>query len=355
MTEVPEHGPRRNRLVSAAAIVVIIAGLKAAGPIIVPVLLAVFLTVLAAPTVLWLQRRRVPAAVGVIAVMLALVSVIAVFAVLLTTAFGGFNEALPGYQSALSGLFTRAFVVLADYGLEVAPPTTLESLNPSTVVSTMTSLLAAIVAALSRLALVLIIVVFMVLEVAGFPAKLRAALEDPSADLGRWGSAIIEVQRYLLIKTGICIATGALIGLWLWVIGVDFPILWGLVAFMLNYIPSIGSVIAAVPALLVALVQPDVGPGVFVLALLGYIVVNVALGNLLEPQLMGRRFGLSPLIVLLSLVFWGWVWGPVGMLLSVPLTMITRIVLEQQESTRWVAVLLGPPRESAARVKAKSG
>ena len=336
---------RRNRLVTAAAVVVIIAGLKAGRPILIPVLVAAFLTILAAPTVLWLQRKRVPAVVGVAVVMLALVAVLAVFAGLLTTAFGGFKEALPGYQEALGTLYGQALAMVNRYGLDLST-TSLESFSPGSAVEFMGGAISGVVAALSKMALVIIIVVFLVLEVAGFPRKLRAALDDPNADLGRWGSAVTEVQRYLAIKTAICIGTGGLIALWLWFLGVDFPILWGLVAFMLNYIPSIGSVVAAVPAVLVSLVQPDLGPSAVVLTALGYIVVNVALGNLLEPQLMGRRFGLSPLVVFLSLVFWGWVWGPVGMLLSVPLTMVTRIVLEQSPSTKWVAVLLSPaPRQ----------
>jgi predicted PurR-regulated permease PerM len=336
----------RNRLISAAAVIVIIAGLKAGRPILIPVLVAAFLTVLAAPTVLWLRRKRVPGVVGVGVVMLALVTILALFAGLLTTAVGGFNEALPSYQAALGALYTKTLAALSDYGLDLST-TSLESFSPSSAVEFLGGAISGVVAALSSMALVLIIVVFLVLEVAGFPRKLRAALDDPNANLGRWGAAITDVQRYLAIKTAICVATGGLIALWLWVIGVDFPILWGLVAFMLNYIPSIGSVVAAVPAILVALVQPDLGPGSVVLATLGYVVVNGGLGNFLEPQLMGRRFGLSPLVVFLSLIFWGWVWGPVGMLLSVPLTMVTRIVLERTESTRWVAILLSPaPREA---------
>lgn len=335
--------PRTPRLLTAAALVVVIAGVKAAGALILPVLVAALLTVLAAPTVMWLERRHVPSALSVVVVILGLLASVALFVVLLSTGLRGFDDALPAYQDGVLGLWAGARAWLADRGVVVTTEASLQLFDPSAVMKTMSSLLGTVVAALSNTALVLIVVVFMVLEVSGFPGKLRAALSDPAADLSRWEKAMSDVQRYLAIKTVICAATGALIAIWLWLIGVNFPILWGVLAFMLNYIPSIGSFVAAAPTLMVAMVQPDLGSGAVGLVALGYVVVNVSLGNLLEPQLMGRRFRLSALVVFLSLLFWGWVWGPLGMLLSVPLTMAARIVMEQHSSTHWVAVLLGPP------------
>ena len=131
--------------------------------------------------------------------------------------------------------------------------------------------------------------------------------------------------------------------------GLAFPMVWGLLAFLLNCVPSIGAIIAAIPAVLFALVQH--GPGSALVVAIGYIVVNTAIGSLLEPHLIGRTLGLSTLVVFLSLVFWGWVWGPLGMLLSVPLTMIVKIFLENSEDLRWVAVMLDSGRAAAARLE----
>ena len=141
--------------------------------------------------------------------------------------------------------------------------------------------------------------------------------------------------------------TGTVVGVAMAIVGIDFPVLWGVLAFLLNYVPNLGSILAAIPPVLLALVQFGVGRAIAVVAV--FAAVNVLLGNLLEPRLMGRRLGLSTLVVFLSLIFWGWVWGPVGMLLSVPLTMIVKIMLENTPDLRWVAVLLGdrPPRETA--------
>ena len=130
-------------------------------------------------------------------------------------------------------------------------------------------------------------------------------------------------------------------------------LLWGLVAFLLNYVPNLGSIIAAVPAVLLALVQYGVGHALLVL--MGYVAVNMLLGNLLEPVLMGRRLGLSTLVVFLSLVFWGWVWGPVGMLLSVPLTMIAKIFLENTRDLAWLAVMLDSPQAISRRLRPGDG
>jgi predicted PurR-regulated permease PerM len=193
---------------------------------------------------------------------------------------------------------------------------------------------------MTSVTLVLILTIFILIEANGFPAKIRAALRLPDLDLGRFTKIADEVQRYLAMKTVISLATGLLAGVWVWVLGLDFPIFWGMIAFLLNYVPNVGSIIAAVPPILLALVQ--LGPKGAALTAAGYLVVNMVLGNMIEPNLMGRRLGLSPLVVMLSLVFWGWAWGAIGMLLSVPLTMIIRIMLENTEDQRWIAVLLGP-------------
>jgi predicted PurR-regulated permease PerM len=181
---------------------------------------------------------------------------------------------------------------------------------------------------------------FILLEAAGLPEKLQAAFGWEKEHMTRLSKARQEVQRYLGIKTLISTVTGVVIFLWVWLLGVDFPVVWGLLAFFLNYIPNLGSILAALPAVLLAGIE--LGLGRALLVALGYVTVNLVLGNFVDPYLMGRRLGLSTLVVFLSLLFWGWVWGPVGMLLSVPLTMMLKIVLENTRDFRWLAHLLGP-------------
>ena len=147
-----------------------------------------------------------------------------------------------------------------------------------------------------------------------------------------------SVYRYLLIKTAASMLTGLLVGVGLSWLGIDFAILWGILAGLLNFIPTIGSFIAAVPALLVTVVSGT--PLDILLAAVLYVVVNISIGSILEPRLLGRSLGLSPVIVLVSLLVWGWVFGPIGMLLAVPLTMIAKLALDSSPQTRWAGILL---------------
>jgi predicted PurR-regulated permease PerM len=183
-------------------------------------------------------------------------------------------------------------------------------------------------------------VTFILLEVSSFPMKLRTILNDPKAAFPQFGKFVEDINRYMVIKTGVSVATGILTSIWLTVLGVDFPILWGFLAFLLNYVPNIGVIIAALPAVLLAFIQ--YGTGIALLTALGYLVVNFVIGTVVEPKLVGKGVGLSTLVVFLSLIFWGNLLGLIGMVLCIPLTMTIKFALENNEGTQWVAVLLGP-------------
>ncbi len=159
--------------------------------------------------------------------------------------------------------------------------------------------------------------------------------------MGHFKKITENVKHYLALKTLLSLGTGFCVTMLLLFLGVDYAILWGIIAFLLNYIPNIGSIIASVPAILLAFVQFGIGKAVIVA--IGYLSINILFGPIMEPKIMGRGLGLSTLVVFLSLVFWGWVLGPVGMLLSVVLTMIVKIALESREDTRWLGILLGNP------------
>jgi predicted PurR-regulated permease PerM len=332
-----ETGARLLLLV--ASFVVVIAGIKAAAALILPFLVAVFVALVSLPLLNWLQGRRVPTPIAVLAtVALALVALVGL-AVLIGGTLTSFTDQVPRYRARLHTLYTPLLDYLASWGIEISQDTVRELVDPGAAMDIVTGTLRGVAAVLSNLLLVLLIVVFILSEAAGFPAKIAAAFGS-AAGSERFDKIKLEVQRYLATKTVISLATGSLVALALSIIGVDFALLWGVVAFMLNYIPNLGSIIAAIPPTLLAAVQLGAGHAIAVAVV--FTVINVAFGNLLEPYLMGRRLGLSTLVIFLSLVFWGWVWGPVGMLLSVPLTMIAKIMLENTDDLRWVAVLLGP-------------
>lgn len=191
---------------------------------------------------------------------------------------------------------------------------------------------------LSQGFLILLVVIFILFEAMVLPSKVRAL---PGMDETQWTrlqTIVDNIRRYMAIKTLVSLLTGVLVALMLWILGIPFALLLGLLAFMLNFVPNVGSIIAAIPAVLLAVV--DAGLGTAVGIAIGYVAINIGVGNGLEPRVMGRGLGLSPLIILLSLIFWGWVLGPVGMLLSVPLTMTGKIILEADPSTQWLALLM---------------
>ena len=195
---------------------------------------------------------------------------------------------------------------------------------------------------LTTMFIVVIVAIFILLEGSALPGKVRGLPVLSQDTWNRLEQIAADVRRYMFLKTVMSLLTGALVALWLLVLEVDFPILLGVLAFALNYIPAIGSIVAALPGILLAFVEFGLGTAVLVAG--GYVVINVGVSNGIEPRYLGDGLGLSPLVVILSVLLWGWVLGPMGMLLSVPLTMSVKIALESDEGTRWLALLMSGRR-----------
>lgn len=327
-------------LVTTACFVIVIAGMRAANAILVPFLLSVFIAIICAPPLFWMQRKGVPNGLAVLSVLIVIMVIGSLLGGLVGTSVNDFSKALPTYQIRLTAKTTEFLSWLKGMGFHVSPQIIAEYLDPAKALNMAANTLSGLSKVLKDVFLILLTVIFILLEASGFPKKLQASLSDPESSLSRFNELTTSVNRYLGIKTLFSLLTGISIGIWLAVLGVDYPLLWGVLAFLLNYVPNIGSIIAAVPAVLLALIQ--LGTSLALMTCVGYLVVNIAVGSILEPKYMGRGLGLSTLVVFLSLVFWGWVLGPVGMVLSVPLTMITKIGLDSSDDTRWIAVMLGP-------------
>lgn len=337
--------PHSNRpgalgwLLGAAAVVILLGGLKAVSHIVTPFLLAAFLAIISTPPMAWMQRRGVPGLVSI----LFLFSLVGLAFFLLFLALQSAAESLatqaPAYQAKLAGWLEQIRAMLAEQG---APPELLPAQIPLPATSTITGTATSIASGLGQFTastlLVLLAFMFLLLEERTLADKLAAAFPGRRRARVRTRRFLRSVYRYLLIKTGASVMTGLLIGLGLSWLGIDFAILWGILAGLLNFIPTIGSFIAAVPALLVTVVSGSALDLLLVAAL--YVVVNISIGSILEPRLLGRTLGLSPMIVLISLLVWGWVFGPVGMLLAVPLTMIAKLALDSSPQTRWAGILL---------------
>ncbi|MCB1866775.1 MAG: AI-2E family transporter [Chromatiales bacterium] len=337
--------PRGLRvLLASAAFVVIIAGLRAAAPIVVPFLLAIFIAIVFAPPMYYLRQRGLPAWLALTTVIVGVAAAGIAFVALAASTVDDFIARLPSYQARVQAQAGVWLAWLNSHGMELSGRVIDEHLNPAQAFKLVASLLKSLGGIAANGFLILLTVIFMLTEASGIPAKLRLALKDPGARFERLGTFLEQVNHYMAIKTWVSAATGALVAIGLAILKVDFALLWGLLAFALNFVPTIGSILAAVPAVLLALVQ--LGPATALYATGVFLGANVVLGNIVEPRFMGRGLGLSTLVVFLSLVFWGWVLGPVGMLLAVPLTMTVKLALDSAPDTRWLAVLLGSETEA---------
>ena len=340
MSDPTEAHRAGHALVIAAALIIVIAGLRTAENVVIPFLLAAFISTIAATPLTWMQRRGVPTAIALIAVIGLIVVGGTALGALIGASVREFTESVPFYEERLRGLFDQGIALLANLGIGVSRDLVLDQFDPGLAMRMVGRTMSGLGSVLSNTFLILLTVIFILLEAHSFPGKLRRVLRDPDASMPRFRSFAGTMNRYMAIKTTVSLFTGLLVYLLNLVLGVDFPVLWAVLAFLLNYVPNIGSFIAAVPAVLLASVQLGLAEAAILGA--GYFAINTLIGNGIEPRYMGRGLGLSTLVVWLSLVFWGWSLGPVGMLLSVPLTVTLRIALENKPETHWIAVLLGP-------------
>ncbi len=327
-------------LLGAASLIGIVYGLQAARGILVPFLLAVFLALVFTGPMLWLERKGVPAGLAVILIVVGILALLGSAGALLGASAQDFSSHLPAYQERLQQDLGSVVERLRDRGVPISTDEVMAMVDPGAALGFAGTLLSGLSATMGNSFLILFTLIFMLLEASYFSDKARLAFggsTETMEALGRFHSSLIQ---YLGLKSAISLVTGLVVWIFLAVLGVDFALIFGLLAFLLNFIPNIGSIIAAVPAVLIAYLQLGIGTALIVA--IGFVTVNVVMGSIIEPRVMGDGMGISALVVFISLIFWGWVFGTVGMLLSVPLTMSVKIALESREETRSFAILLGP-------------
>ena len=337
------RSPFVKALLVLACLVVLMAGIKAASTIMVPFFLSIFIAIACSPIIHWTSRFGVPKWLSLTLVILLIVVFGFLLAGLVGQSLTEFRENLPQYRTQLDSEFSWIVEKLAQYNIHINRELIASHLDPATAMSVATNFISGMGGVLSNLFLILLTVIFMLFEADSIPRRLHIALADPDMKLQHIDRFIRSVNSYLAIKTVVSLGTGLIIGITLYAMNIDHFMLWAVLAFMLNFIPNIGSIIAALPAVLIAFVQYGLASAGFVA--LAFVLVNTIMGNMVEPRLMGRGMGLSTLVVFLSLIFWGWLLGTVGMLLSVPLTMVVKIALESRDETKWLAVLLSSEGE----------
>ena len=328
-----------------AAVVVIVYGMQMMSVLLVPFLIAIFLALITVRPMLWMQAHHVPSLLAALLIVTMLMLILAVLGTILGTSIAEFTAALPSYQARLDGIIAGVFdFIVRNFKLDESVESISDMIDPGWAMGLVAGILTGLRAVFTNAFLIIFTMIFILLEASTAKTKFEAAFGTSADSLESVRDFMQNLGRYLGIKTMISLATGLCAGVLTWALGLDFPLLWAMLAFLLNYVPTIGSIIAAVPAVLLALVQ--IGPGAAGATALGFIGINVVFGNFLEPRLMGYGVGISPLVVFVGLIAWGWIFGPVGMLLSVPLTMTLKMALENDDRTRWIAVLLGSERDA---------
>jgi len=337
-------------LISLACLFVVLAGMKQAAGVLVPIVYAFFLAVLSFPLLRWLVKKRIPSPIALGITMLVNLGVLAGIITLAVRLLMSFNKDLPRYLRGLQTHMNEFAGWLQDKGWTDAK-VAIDSLfdwnqlisyaTQQDIVKSLGSMLSTfgtVAAFLAGLIMVLILMMFVLMEAQGTERRLVAVRQAGGPDLSGLLRSATDIQKYLGVKTLISALTGVLAGIWCWFLDLQYPLLWAILAFVFNYIPAVGSSAASIPAIIEALVQHGSGGAIGVA--IGYGLVNFGLDNFVQPQLLGNRFGISALVVVLSVIFWGWLWGPLGMFLAVPLTMVIKVLLDNNEEFRWISIAM---------------
>lgn len=345
----PVASTSKSVAVQIAAYLFIIAALMYASSIITPLLLALFISVVCAQPIRWLQKRKVPNGIAVLIVLFGILLVFFGMGEIVARTVSQFRADIPLYDSRMSELSTTIFTTLDNLGLDISLDNLETSVNASKIMSYSAGILGALGNVMSNTLLILFIVIFMLLEINSFKTKMQAIVKTSEGTLDYINRIDSSIRNYLGLMTLLSLITGVAIWLALTIIGVKYAILWSLLAFLLNYIPNFGSIIASVPAIIFALIQMGTGGAIW--TVVTFVTVNMVVGNIVQPAVMGKGLGLSSLVVFISLIFWGFIFGTVGMFLSVPLSMVAKIAFEQKENTKWIAIMLGTENEAKSIIE----
>jgi len=348
-----EIGKGAQALVVLASAAIVAGAIKLAAAFVAPLLVACCIAIAVQPIFRWVHSSRIPDVSAVVLSLLVVIGILGAFSGLFVVALANLSGSAAQYASSLHQVQAQATIWLEAHHQHALAQSLYGSRLDTLVQEATTTIIMSVPEVVSTLVTVLLLIVFMLLEVTTLPKRFRAALGWSPSTFSDFSRTMSEIQRYLSVKTATSAATGLCVGGWCALCGVPNPALWGLVTFALHYVPTVGSLVAAIPPILIALSTHGVGRAATVAA--GVTISSMVIGNIVEPNALGRSLSVSPLIVLLSMFAWGWLLGPIGALLSVPLTLIAKIVLWNTSDLHWVAVLLGPTPPAAARNSDSSG
>lgn len=325
-------------LLTAAGAFAVLAGMRVAAPIIGPILIALIITVAWSPGSEWLRKHGWHPSVAALAGIALGVIGLALFILLVWTSLIQLQDKLPEYQPRIAALQQLVREKLADLPFDSSALFNNEMLSPGAIVGYGLDIVQRFTRTVGKLVILVLLMAFMMLEAVRYPQKLRDALAGSPETIERLSQFGASIRSYVTINAVFGLAAALLDTMLLLAVGVDFAIFWGVLSFLLSFIPNIGFVIALLPPTILALIQFGFTRALFVLA--AYILINFIMDNVLKPRLVGGRLDLAPLVVVLSLLFWGWLLGPMGALAAVPLSIGARFLFESFEESRWLAYLM---------------
>jgi predicted PurR-regulated permease PerM len=330
-----------------AAVAVVTLFMRFASPLIAPILLAVFVTVIMMPVLGWMRRFGLPRWGAVALIGFFLLDIGSIVALIGTGTIESFRDRLPTFQERLTALAGELGSWLESIGLAGSEKAMPDILDGRVLTIAVRAVLSNLGGTLGTGFLVLLLVVFMLAEAGTLRDKIRHAFGITEEREQQLAGLLSGVNRYVVIKCLSSMTVALCVGILLFVLKVEFLVIWVILAFFLNFVPFIGNIIMMIPPAFIALIQYD--PWTMALVVLGYVTINAVIGNIVEPRVMGKGLGISTVAVFVSVLFWGWVFGAVGVFLSVPLTMTVIAVLDANAASRPIAILLGPPLDKGQK------
>lgn len=341
----------KNYFFYFATSVVIIAGIKIASEVVVILFLAIFIASIFSALLRFLGKKGFPKFISYLLVLSIFLSLTLLLAYIINISIKDFAANLPFYEKKLQLLVEQTINFVAQYGYTIEKDTILDTLNLSSFFGFTTNIIGSVGTFLSKFLLIIIGVAFILAESKSFETKLKVIFKYNAKSLEHFNLFSHNIQKYFIVKTSTSFLTGAIIAIMLIIFDVDYPILWGVIAMLFNFVPVVGSIIAAIPAILISLLNVDLNTTIMLIIL--YVTINISISNIIEPKLMGKELGLSPLVIFFSLIFWGWILGIVGMFLAVPITMTLKIAFNSNKSTHWLAILMSDLPSQKDKEKAK--
>lgn len=335
-----------NISVGTIAVFVLGAMLLQLKTVLMPFVIATLLSIIFKPIIVGLKKRKIPTFAALFGVLILFSLFLFLLGWVVFASIDTFVNELPKYEAKISVIVTDAESTLMgwaeQFNIEVTDFKWSDAIEISSVTSALTTGLGSFISFITTTFLVLLFMLFILASSGELSRKVREVYPTQHAD---WMASVLktvdsQVRQYLVTKTIVSLGTGALTWLVLLILGVDFPLVFGFIAFILNYIPNIGSTIAVLFPFALTLLQFET-LGVPAMVILGLGGIQVVMGNAIEPRIMGYTLNISPLLILVSLIFWGWLWGIWGMVLAVPMMATIKIVMENLEATRPIAKLMG--------------